>query len=258
MFLIRENMMKISNRKLSFWATTVSLIFLSPYVLSESIKFYLDDFNPIAYEDKGIKKGILVEWSKLIANKANLDYEVVLVPTPRVPLYLETGEADISIQVLSKRFIDIATPIAKLPAYRVGTFSLQKNPINSLEDLYGKQVCQIIAGSYGSEFDNDEKIQKYYVSTYDQIIQMVLKERCIVGIGFSDIMHHRALTMGLTRQDFAETYTVTDIAPVVVVNKRMNNKLVLLIQKAVQELSFKGAFDRTYQNYKDSIGDWSH
>lgn len=246
------HLLKAANIKLHQCTLILLLIVsFSHGVMAKTIRFYLDDVNPYAYEKDGELKGVLVEWVELIAEKSNLSFDISLVPTARILMAFELGYVDMSIQTKVDDLFQHALPIAEIPSYSAATFSLKENVIKSLDTLNGKTVCLLLGSSYGKDFDNNKQIVKYYVSTYRQIIQMVIRKRCFAGVGVTKGLEFRLKALGYHPEQFAQPFDV-HLVPlyVIVSNKKADAKFIPLIKKVVNELKKQGAFKAIVANYE--------
>jgi len=241
----------IKRHKNTFALLIIAILFIPYNALAKTIKFYLDDFNPLAYEKDGEIKGVLVEWAKLIENKSNISFEIVLAPTARMVKSFEYGDADISIQAKIDDLFQYVIPIAEIPSYPASTFSLKENRIESLEDLYGKTVCVLRGSTYGEAFDNNKQIIKYHVPTYRQIIQMVMKKRCFAGVAVMKGLEFRLQALGYHIEQFAQPFPVHPVPLYLVISKKnTDEKFIPIIVKAVEELKDQGAFKKVVDNYE--------
>lgn len=232
------------------------LIIFQPLTLIKTsaspLVFYLDDFKPVAYLENGIHKGILVEWVELITKELKIPYTIALVPTARIyKSFKVNSDVDASIQVLTSALRKVTFPVVNLPSYPVAIFTLKKNPIYSIADLHDKIICQVRGATYGSKYDTDSQILKYNLSTYTQIIEMIIKKRCFAGVGVIVALEKLMESLDYPLSSFSKSIIIYELPLTLIISKnRFNKDFISQMQNAVLKLKSEQAFQKIVNQYK--------
>lgn len=138
---------------------------------------------PYAYLADNKYTGIHVNTISLIATKMNKRVTFIQCPFARCLSFLENGQADaiIGIRKTAER--------SKFLTYLDEPFTTQNFPlqfyirqdsqlnISHYSDLSNLRIGTIRAATYFDQFDHDESLNKVEVVHYNQLIQMLLKDR---------------------------------------------------------------------------------
>jgi hypothetical protein len=245
----------MANQKIKFQvsykrlALFLLIIFQSMTLIKVSanpLVFYLDDFKPIAYLENGIHKGILVEWIELITDELKIPYTIALAPTARIyESFNKNSEVDASIQVLTPQLRQVTFPVVSLPSYPVAIFTLKENTIYSIADLHDKTICQVRGATYGSRYDTDTKILKHKVSTYTQIIEMVIRKRCFAGVGVIVPLEIIMKSLDYSLSTFSKPMIIYELPLTLIISKdRFDEDFISKMRNAVLKLKSEQAFQK--------------
>ena len=138
---------------------------------------------PYSYLVDNKYTGIHVKTILLIAKKMNKQVTFIQCPFARCLSFLENGQADaiIGIRKTEERskfltFLDEPFTTQNFPLQ----FYIRQNSkinISHYSDLSNLRIGTLRAATYFDQFDHDESLNKVEVVNYNQLIQMLLKDR---------------------------------------------------------------------------------
>jgi len=143
---------------------------------------------------RGIMSEVIFELGRL----SGLPVEVELLPFARLLVLIESGRAALTMAVRTPVLERVATPLARLGAEDIIIVTLKGLPVQSMQDLRGKQVAQLRYIDYLADSDADPSTTKYEINTYEQGVKMLLEGRFDAVIGL-----RTSLTYALARNPAA-------------------------------------------------------
>ena len=177
-------------------------------------------------------------------------FDIILAPTARIVKSAEHGQVLLTIKPMTEAFSKTTRSLVSLPSYNAAIFTLKDNPITSLSGIEGKRVCLVRGSSYGESFDNNTKIDKYYVASYQQITLMVLKKRCFAGVGIKKAIEHGFQSLNTSTADFSKPYVFYRLPLFLLASNNLKDKQVIgKLVNAVERLKSKREFRKAIDMY---------
>ncbi|NIB38482.1 transporter substrate-binding domain-containing protein [Pseudomaricurvus alkylphenolicus] len=215
------------------------------------IRFYAVDSYPWGYRADGEDKGIIVDWGKAIMSYAELPIEITLAPLSRILADMSTGRADATIHFADDRFMKVSVLAGSTPAQRSGFITLRGNPIGSMEDLYGKVVCQNLGSIYGEAYDSEKRISRLYIGSYTQIIKLVYRKRCDAGVGLIRGLFTKIQALNLPKDTFDNPlYIDQELSGGLLLSKStIDQKTAGHLKRVMRSLHARNEFERIQERY---------
>ncbi|ADU61547.1 MAG: transporter substrate-binding domain-containing protein [Pseudodesulfovibrio sp.] len=199
---------------------------------------------------KGEPTGIDVEFLNMLAARMGLTVEYVHYPFKRGLKLTESGDVDAMIGVLRRPEREAYLHYIE-PAYKHETskafFVLKgrENTIARHEDLYGLRVGTVLGGRYYPGFDDDTRIFKHPVTSYDLNFRMLLAGRIDAVVMTETAGVYRVAQLGLGNTVVKATYVHRDHQDVyMVLSKRsVHADRLEEFSRVMDELVREGALD---------------
>ena len=168
--------------KVLFWLIFI-IVTASKALASSQINMAIYIEPPYADYADGEYYGVNVDIVKLIAQKLNKTVKYTKCPFIRCMSLMQTGDVDIIVGI--KRTTERAEYVEYLHSpYNIQYFPLNfflsshsKITIKQYKDLEGLRIGTIRGALYFDKFDQDTSLAKTTVTTYEQLIQLLLRNR---------------------------------------------------------------------------------
>lgn len=241
---------------LSVWPTALAVLFvfgLCPLALAGGgvLRVSFNDLPPWkVLGPKGEPAGIDVEFLEMLAARLGLSVEYVHYPFKRGLKLMESGEVDAMIGVLRRPEREAYLHFIE-PPYKHETskafFVLKgrEDTIARHEDLYGLRVGTVLGGRYYPGFDDDTRIIKHPVTSYDLNFRMLIAGRIDAVVMTETAGTHRVAQLGLGDTVGKATYVHRDRQDVYLALSKRSAHAVRLeeFNRVMAELVREGALD---------------
>lgn len=128
--------------------------------------------------DDGSAAGILVDFQKILFERAGVPMNLRMEPYPRVIQSIRSGTADVAVMFVSPESQRIAISLGKVVDEQIVIVTLaDRPPVHSLDDFNGKLVGQVRGSRYGKDFDQHPGIVRTPVTDVEQGLKMLLSGR---------------------------------------------------------------------------------
>jgi ABC-type amino acid transport substrate-binding protein len=128
---------------------------------------------------RGIMSEVIFELGRL----SGLPVSVELMPFARLLVLIESGRAALTVAIRTPLLEKVAMPLARLGTEDIVIATLKGLPVQSMQDLRGKQVAQLRYIDYLADSDPDPSTTKYEINSYEQGVKMLLEGRFDAVIG---------------------------------------------------------------------------
>jgi polar amino acid transport system substrate-binding protein len=128
--------------------------------------------------------------------------------------------------------------------------------VSRYEDLYGLNIGLIRSSAYFERFDQDQKLQKTFVTREMQLIDMLASQRLdvIVGIGANlDYLIHAAGRDGIIRKSPFEIET-KDPAYIAISKKSKHKGVVPRLEKALSDMRRANEIEHIERSFLKGLG----
>jgi len=201
----------------------------------------------LGYRDaQGNPTGVHWDYVQAIAHRSGIKMKPRLVPKTRLIKDLKTGGTDGAIMFRSKKRDGYVTYAGMLREIKIVAINRKGMPLNTYNDLYHSKGIGVQKGTHlNSKFDADNRLIKYEVSNYGQMIKMLQKKRIDTATGnaialanllnkknLSNRVEHPGIVLGAKEQWFH------------ISNQSGHRDKVHQINKAIKELRAEGVLDR--------------
>lgn len=212
---------------------------------------------PSAYIKEGKFVGHNVEVATMLANGINKKVAFVSCPFARCLTMLKDGHADMMIAInktsereeyidyLSKPFHSLITPVV---------FYVSKHKdinIERYDDLKGLNIGVLRGASYFRRFDEDKSLNKVYITTHRQLIDLMVKGRIDTFLGRRISIQHQ-VSEQIYQEELKEMpyiYAKQNDFYIGVSKKSILNEQVDELSRVLEELLKSGAIDALNNPY---------
>lgn len=205
---------------------------------------------PAGFIENDVPQGIFYDIAKLIILEAGYIPNIKILPYPRVVDNLVTGKADMSILISNEvieKSCDAIAPITKIESIIVG---LRGKDFPDLLSLQGKTVGIVRLASYDEEFDNNSKIEKYEINSYEQGLNMLFSKRFDAMMGTKISMYYTLARQGYSPEKLGQPLILNSKVIYLQYSKKSShpqakNKIAM----AVKKLTAQGEIARIIASY---------
>jgi ABC-type amino acid transport substrate-binding protein len=201
----------------------------------------------LGYRDaQGNPTGVHWDYVQAIAQRTGIKMKPRLVPKTRLIKDLKTGDTDGAIMFRSKKRDGYVTYAGMLREIKIVAINRKGKPLNTYNDLYHSKGIGVQKGTHlNPKFDADNRLIKYEVSNYGQMIKMLEKRRIDTATGnaialanllnkknLSNRVEHPGIVLGAKEQWFH------------ISNRSGHLDKTRKINKAIEELRAEGVLDK--------------
>lgn len=214
----------------------LSLIgYASEAMSGDTLKFAVVEIGkPYQFIDlQGEPQGILVEITKELITRSGLEVTWTFSPYKRMLYELQLGRLDCALFFTSTqhqvRFRQLGF-VSKKPVIIV--YKEIGSPITKLTDFEGKRIGRIRGAHYGAEFDDNQRIIKREINTYEQAISQLKKGRIDGFIGAKE-------SIDSLYEVKEESFTVNNRESWLQCSKqspRLTQEKIVVLQQALQSM----------------------
>ena len=160
------------------------ILFTSSKVVADSkinMAIYIEP--PYADYENGQFYGVNVDIVNLIAKQLNKQVKYTKCPFIRCMSLMETGKVDIIVGIKKTeeraRYVSYLNTPYNIQYYPLNFYLLNgsDHTIHTYQDLKNLRIGTIRGALYFDEFDKDTSLSKTTVTTYEQLIQLLLRGR---------------------------------------------------------------------------------
>ena len=194
--------------KIRFLLVTLIFILISPgksQAQDDTLNYLIFPAPPYMIDTGQDEKlcGIDIDIVRQLAQYMKLTIKFTRCPWKRCLLMMEEGQADIISSAYKKpereiymKYLD--RPYLETLPIAFYTKRVKGYQIEKYEDLYKLKTIGMLRGaSYFERFDNDAKLSKYDVSSQEQLIPMLMKDRFEIFAGYMNTVNYRIVSEGL-------------------------------------------------------------
>ncbi|GDY26179.1 hypothetical protein AHAT_20690 [Agarivorans sp. Toyoura001] len=155
-------------------------------------KFSTSLVKPWGYKSTDLhEQGLLVQFTRALASEAELPFNNVMRPYPRVIKEIKSGTADFAVMFASPKAEQIAVDLGQVVTVKVVAIAnAGEQPINNIKQLNGKRVGVIRGAAYGPDIDDNPNIERVSFNDTAQGVQMLLLERIDVMVATNYSINH--------------------------------------------------------------------
>ncbi|MFE8072037.1 transporter substrate-binding domain-containing protein [Marinobacteraceae bacterium S3BR75-40.1] len=212
--------------------------------------FSVADVEPWGYAgSNGEPAGLIVDFIHHLSDLSGVEFAEHLRPHSRAILELEEGKADFAVLFATPKSESIGISLGHVVNMRVFVVALAAHdPVESLDDLAGKQVGYIRGTFYGPGFNQHPAIERVAVKNMAQGLEILKYGRLDAMVGTD-----RALLAGLQKSDVRpeDIRIIMELPPTkgdIYLSRKSNRKdLIEPISRAVDQLNQSGEMERIFE-----------
>jgi polar amino acid transport system substrate-binding protein len=195
-----------------------------------------------------------------IARRTGLEFDYVECPWARCLIMLQNGSVDM-ITTIAKReerkeSMDFLEPPTR-DGYPISFYTniAAKHAVSRYEDLYGLSIGVIRSSAYFDRFDQDQKLQKTFVTRETQLVDMLASQRLdvIVGIGanLDYLIHETGRSSVFKKSSFQ--IDMKDPAYIAVSKKSKHKDIVPRLEKALSDMRQANEIEQIERSFLETL-----
>lgn len=177
--------------------------------------------KPYAYETNGALSGLMPEWVETIFSKAGVAYEIKPATISRISSELKHGKTDVTILVRTPSILEIAECVGVVGRTKVIAVGRNGTDLVTPQDLRDLQrpVGVLPGARYGGLFSDDDRIVKFKVSSYEQALKMLFRQRLGAVAGVDSGLYEAGRTLGYDVSSFGKPIVINELVGCLFVSK---------------------------------------
>ncbi len=203
-------MKKLYLRKCKFAFACITLIFVSKVAFAENDKLRVSvpSFAPFnSFVENSRCAGASVMAVQKITENLNVELEFVAYPYARILHSLKTAQLDLALIFKNSSIKNDADYIGPVSYSKIVVVSQTDNIVNSYDDLYRLSNIAVIRNAqFEKNFDQDKKLNKAHVDSYQQAVSMLKHGRvdAVIGslIGIEYALHQQSMSNDVLSKAF--------------------------------------------------------
>ena len=227
---------------------------------SERLTVAYPEWPPYKIVQNGTIGGVDALVLDEIAGRTGLAFDYVECPWARCLIMLQNGSVDM-ITTIAKReerteSMDFLEPPMR-DNYPISFYTnvKAKHAVSRYEDLYGLDIGVIRGSAYFDRFDQDQKLQKTFVTRETQLVDMLASQRLdvIVGIGANlDYLIHETGRSGVIKKSSFEI-DVKDPAYIAVSKKSKHRDIVPRLEMALSDMRRANEIEQIERSFLEEL-----
>ena len=167
---------------------------------------------------------------------------------------MNRGNVELTILLRSDAMLQVAECLEITTRVRAIITGRRGTDIRSLADVSSltRGVGLIYGGQYSKAFDDDDRITKHRVNSYQHLIKMLMKQRVDAVVGVDEALYRTAESMGYSQTDFGEAYVLGQREGCLFFNRRLvdeHRNVLPRLRQATRTLRENGVLDRIEQSW---------
>tara|TARA_R110002167_G_C12686270_1_gene651956 strand:+ start:540 stop:1313 length:774 start_codon:yes stop_codon:yes gene_type:complete len=204
-----------------------------------SLKAGLPAFPPFALDESdetGV--GSVVRYYQLLSEKTGLDIQVVRMPYARMLKSLKNGRLDVAIIFRNADLVNYVSYTELVSYSKVAIVPQKYELIEEYEQLILLNEIAVIRGaSFGSRFDSDQRLRKYFVNDYLQGMSMLKLGRVKAVVGSLAGIEYTSSVLGVEMENWGRPFLLPDKEWWLHFSKKSKHRSVEpLLKEAIQAL----------------------
>ncbi len=249
-------MRSLRTRHLTLLFLLLLLPLFIPYTQADEYRFASIEFEPFGYVEDGSIKGIIPDIAKAIADEADIQINITLLPYSRMVNYIKNGNADFAIFSRNSDNDDEVDYISLLFVQNVILLTKKGSPLLSHKDIYEPSKIQTIGYLRGTNFCPeillDDKLSTYELKDFTQGLKMLNSNRISAFLTIDNTALYESKKLGLQSSFEFPGLSLKTIEAWLQVPKQGSTENSLPIEKirsAAEKLKTEGKIDEILQKY---------
>tara|TARA_B100000446_G_scaffold76073_4_gene71974 strand:+ start:2015 stop:2824 length:810 start_codon:yes stop_codon:yes gene_type:complete len=218
--------------------------------IQEPVRFATSTVKPWGIRTAAGDQGLLVAVIDEMVRITKVSVSNQLQPYPRVVHSVYSGFVDFAFLFDSPATEASAIRIGHLVDSKmivVGRAGSQK--LNSLDELSGKSVGFIRGSKYGSAFDDATHFDRVPVSSMEQGLAMLMRDRMDVMAGTDQAVYWSMRKMNVGARRLTKLYVLNGTSGSLYISKKSSRTdLIPVFREALLTLKENGTIDRIFQS----------
>ncbi|WP_093386843.1 substrate-binding periplasmic protein [Rugamonas rubra] len=210
------------------------------------------------FNDQGAPAGLHHDILRELSRRSGVAMDIHIMPKARMLVELEVGNIDGAIMFAAPNSDAVAidagvTDVARLVALgRAGT------PLRRYDDLVKARTVLFLGSTpFGAPFELDERLYKYRVTTYDQMVGMFVQGRANVIAGNMLVLLFQLKKQHQEQLLDPSVFLFGNVANHLFIGKKSPQRdRAAALQKTLQEMARDGAIEQILLKYQGK--EWQH
>jgi len=227
-----------------------------PYSQANDYIFASIEYEPFGYVEDGAIKGIIPDIARAIADEANIQINITLLPYSRVVNYTKNGNADFAIFSRNSDNDAEVDYVSLLFKQNVILLTKKGNPIRSHKEIYDPDKVASIGYLRGTNFCpkilEDDRLSTYELKDFTQGLKMLNSNRISAFLTIDNTALYESKKLGLQSSFEFPGFSLKTIEAWLQVPKQgsTDNPLPIdIIRSAAEKLKTEGKIDEILQQY---------
>lgn len=249
-------MTSLRTRHLTLLFLLLFLPLFLPYTQADEYIFASIEFEPFGYVKDGAIKGIIPDIARAIADEANIQIEIKLLPYSRVVNYTKKGDADFAIFSRNSDNDAEVDYISQLFVQNVILLTKKGNPLLSHEEIYDPSKIKTIGYIRGTNFCpemlQDDRLSTYEIKDFSQGLKMLNSNRISAFLTIDSTALYESKKLGLQASFEFPGFSLKTIEAWLQIPKQGSaNKLLPVdtVRSSADKLTAEGKIDEILQRY---------
>jgi polar amino acid transport system substrate-binding protein len=232
---------------------------------SERLTVAYNDWPPYKIGQNGTIRGIDALVLDEIARRTGLEFDYVECPWARCLIMLQNGSVDMITTIAKteerKESMDFLEPPTR-DSYPISFYTnvTTRHAVSRYEDLYGLDIGLIRGSAYFERFDQDQKLQKTFVTRETQLVDMLARQRLdvILGIGANlDYLIHETGRSGVIKKSSFEI-DVKDPGYIALSKKSKHTGIVPRLEKVLSDMRRANEIEQIERSFLEGLAPDNH
>ncbi|MBJ7312200.1 substrate-binding periplasmic protein [Rugamonas sp. CCM 8940] len=209
--------------------------------------------EPLGFlDDKGAPAGLHHDILRELSRRSGIAMDIHIMPKVRLVVELEVNNIDGAIMFPAQNTDAIAIDAGITEMVRLVALGKTGTPLRRYEDLVKARTVLLLGSTtFGAQFELDERLHKYRVTTYDQMISMFVQGRANVIAGNMLVLLFQLKKQHKDQLFDPSAFLFRNTANHLFIGKKsLHRDKAEALQKALQEMERDGAIEQILLKYQ--------
>ncbi len=215
--------------------------------------------EPLGFlNDQGAPAGLHHDILRELSRRSGVAMDIHIMPKARLLVELEVNNIDGAVMFPAPNTDAVAVDAGVTDMARLVALGRAGTPLRRYEDLVKARTVLFLGGTpFGAQFELDERLHKYRVTTYDQMVSMFVQGRANVVAGNMLVLLFQLKKQHQDKLLDPSAFLFGNIANHLFIGKKSPHRdKAETLQKTLQEMGRDGAIEQILLKYQGNS--WQH